>query len=1196
MKKLLTGIGIFILFITSANAQSQWPINQTFGSSTSRTLTRGIHAVDSAFQYRYSFPDTATVNLGRIDELPGVEVLVGDTIWIRNSTATAWLNTMRGGGTAAGSFWSLTGNAGIDEATNFLGTTDDKDLIFRVSNDQAGRIGVYNVLGGGQDIAFGTGALGANNFAGNNNIAIGRNALTLATSSSRNIAIGSFVGSSSITAGGSTMIGFESGKDMTSLSRVTSLGHGTFRSTTTSSGDAIGIGYEAATNSNPYRLIAIGRNAADSNDGNNNIVMGAYTLTRNGFYSRNIAIGDSVLMVSTADDNVGIGWHTLSSNTIGTLNVAVGPRAMEANTTGGFNTAVGYRALTNNTTGAVNTAFGGNALLSNTTGEKNDAFGGGALENNTTGGFNSAFGQDALLNNTTGIRNIGIGWNGYSENVDGNENIGIGYDAGGEMTGGDRNTVIGFNAGNNVSQREAAEDVVLLGANTFSTEDSVVVLGATYIKKTYLQGEQILSNYGSGTYTGTPAYSLSVDASGNVIETAAGGSQDLQSVTDIGSTTTNDMTFDFTGSSAVYIFDDASNPNILITGGPPNNLSLHYNEIVFENASGLKTISRGTGGSMTIFLPPSAGTIALNPMTTAGDIVVGGASGVEQRLGIGTANQQLRVNSGGTALEYFTPSGGSAAWNGITNPTGDQSLTFDAGEVTTWANSNTTEDLFTVNTSTLTTASLFSLNSTSTALGSGNNLMELVMSGANGSSSITATGLRISITNTGTSSVNAGLDITASGASTNYAARFNRGRVSFGTAGTESGLLEINGSTSGTITLQPAAAAGTYTLTLPTDDGDAGEFLQTDGSGNLTWAAGGSGSPGGSNTQVQYNNSGSFGGITGATTDGTTLTLTSGRATTDFSPTSSDGATLGTTSLQFSDLFLASGAVVNFSNGGYTITHSSAQLLFASGTGTLTDLRIESPDAGDFIEFRVANDASHIIDNNGTIDWRRSNTRFAIWSPTLFEFNSQAANVDFKIESDNQTNMFYLDASADGIGIKTNAPTALMHFAAGTATAGTAPLKLTAGTNLTAEEAGAIEFDGTDLFYTTSTPTRRTVANLAAAQTFTNKRITKRVGTTASSTSLTIDSDSYDVYTVTALAGNITINAPSGTPTEGQELTIRIEDDGTSRTVTYNAAFRACLSGTALISATTIGKEFYTKCIWNSSDSVWDIVAQTEEN
>lgn len=44
-------------------------------------------------------------------------------------------------------------------------------------------------------------------------------------------------------------------------------------------------------------------------------------------------------------------------------------------------------------------------------------------------------------------------------------------------------------------------------------------------------------------------------------------------------------------------------------------------------------------------------------------------------------------------------------------------------------------------------------------------------------------------------------------------------------------------------------------------------------SGTTLNASGGTGSPGGSNTQVQYNNASAFGGITGATTDGTTLTL-----------------------------------------------------------------------------------------------------------------------------------------------------------------------------------------------------------------------------------------------------------------------------------------------------------------------------------
>jgi hypothetical protein len=50
--------------------------------------------------------------------------------------------------------------------------------------------------------------------------------------------------------------------------------------------------------------------------------------------------------------------------------------------------------------------------------------------------------------------------------------------------------------------------------------------------------------------------------------------------------------------------------------------------------------------------------------------------------------------------------------------------------------------------------------------------------------------------------------------------------------------------------------------------GTNGYFLQTDGTGNLNWAvagSGGNGTPGGSNTQIQFNDSGAFGGNTGFT-------------------------------------------------------------------------------------------------------------------------------------------------------------------------------------------------------------------------------------------------------------------------------------------------------------------------------------------
>lgn len=65
-----------------------------------------------------------------------------------------------------------------------------------------------------------------------------------------------------------------------------------------------------------------------------------------------------------------------------------------------------------------------------------------------------------------------------------------------------------------------------------------------------------------------------------------------------------------------------------------------------------------------------------------------------------------------------------------------------------------------------------------------------------------------------------------------------------------------------------------------------------------------------------------------------TLAIAGVAVTFDTTPTpaSSDGAALGTSSLMWSDLFLASGAVVNFNNGDVTITHSSNQIAVTGGT------------------------------------------------------------------------------------------------------------------------------------------------------------------------------------------------------------------------------------------------------------------------
>lgn len=109
------------------------------------------------------------------------------------------------------------------------------------------------------------------------------------------------------------------------------------------------------------------------------------------------------------------------------------------------------------------------------------------------------------------------------------------------------------------------------------------------------------------------------------------------------------------------------------------------------------------------------------------------------------------------------------------------------------------------------------------------------------------------------------------------------------------------------------------------------------------------------------------------------------------------------------------------------------------------------------------------------------------------------------------------------------------------------------------------------------------------AQTLTNKRINPRVYSTTSTSSLTPDSDSYDRIDITALAANITINNPSGTPVNFQQLMFRIKDDGTARTITWESNYQSV--GATLPTTTTAGKWMYIGLIYNSSVSKFDCVA-----
>jgi hypothetical protein len=78
--------------------------------------------------------------------------------------------------------------------------------------------------------------------------------------------------------------------------------------------------------------------------------------------------------------------------------------------------------------------------------------------------------------------------------------------------------------------------------------------------------------------------------------------------------------------------------------------------LVKDGAAAIRSL--GTAIDTTVFTNAGA---AINKtiIDAAGDLIYGTAADTAARLAIGTANQQLRVNSGATAPEWFTPSGAS---------------------------------------------------------------------------------------------------------------------------------------------------------------------------------------------------------------------------------------------------------------------------------------------------------------------------------------------------------------------------------------------------------------------------------------------------------------------------------------------------------------------------------------------------------
>jgi len=108
--------------------------------------------------------------------------------------------------------------------------------------------------------------------------------------------------------------------------------------------------------------------------------------------------------------------------------------------------------------------------------------------------------------------------------------------------------------------------------------------------------------------------------------------------------------------------------------------------------------------------------------------------------------------------------------------------------------------------------------------------------------------------------------------------------------------------------------------------------------------------------------------------------------------------------------------------------------------------------------------------------------------------------------------------------------------------------------------------------------------------TFTNKRITQRVTTEASSATPTINTDNSDAHSITALATAITSMTTnlSGTPTSGQKLIVQITGTA-ARAIAWGTSFEA--STVDLPTTTVTTAMLSVGFIWNAATSKWSCVA-----
>jgi hypothetical protein len=407
---------------------------------------------------------------------------------------------------AAGNDWKLTGNAGTNASTDYVGTSDNVDVVLRRNNVEKLRIANAQIstadklIIGTNSFTGGTFGLATNNFViGSDAVALGANQwrTTAGSSMSESYLVGgSSVGSRTVVSNGrfenNAVGGYifsENGSER--LRMIT----GTGVMFNNISAD-YSLTYKGTTNANLFRINAatnnVGIGIASPNASSilditsttqglglpsmtttqqnaiatprTGLEIYNSTLTTPQFYNGSVWTGawykrgNSGTTAGTdfigTTDNVDLVFKR-SNTTSGWLNSALfntsfGVGSLPTTATGGSNTALGFNALSGVTTGTFNIAIGRLAGTKLAASSNNIAIGYRTLGDagaGHTGNENVTVGNNSMIFTTSALRNSGLGFQNMYNIITGSENTSVGWSSLGTLTTAINNTAIGSQSG-----------------------------------------------------------------------------------------------------------------------------------------------------------------------------------------------------------------------------------------------------------------------------------------------------------------------------------------------------------------------------------------------------------------------------------------------------------------------------------------------------------------------------------------------------------------------------------------------------------------------------------------------------------------------------------------------------------------------------------------------------------------------------